>query len=157
LSRSLDNARWRGYGGQHSELTMNSHKISFKISRGTAALGLFVIGLASMVAAAQRPASAQTMAAAATRFLDGLTPDQRKQAMFALESDELTRWHFIPTTSFPRNGLPIKAMTEPQRELARGLLKAALSQGGYLTATSIMDLEVVLKALEGAGGTMVRD
>ena len=57
---------------------MNLHKISFKISRGTAALGLFVIGLAAIVAAAQRPASAQAMAVAAGKFLDGLTPDQRK-------------------------------------------------------------------------------
>jgi len=136
---------------------MNPHKISFRISRGTAALGLFVIGLASIVVAAQRPASAQSLALATNKFLDSLTPDQRKQAMFAIDSDEFTRWHFIPTTSFPRNGLPIKSMTEPQREAARGLLRAALSQRGFVTATSIMDLELVLKALEGAGGTMVRD
>src|SRR5262245_36017450 len=137
---------------------MNLHRISFKISRGTAALGLFVIGLASIVAAAQRPAaSAQMMALATNKFLDSLSPDQRKQAMFALDSEEFTRWHFNPTTSFPRNGLPIKSMTEPQREAARGMLRAALSQRGFVTATSIMDLEVVLKALEGGRGTMVRD
>jgi hypothetical protein len=41
-------------------------------------------------------------------------------------------------------------MTEPQRKLAHDLMKAGLSQRGYLTATSIMDLETVLKALEAA-------
>jgi hypothetical protein len=49
---------------------------------------------------------------------------------------------------FARNGLTIKAMTEPQRKLARDLLRAGLSQRGYLTATSIMDLETVLGELE---------
>ena len=41
---------------------------------------------------------------------------------------------------FPRKGLTIKSMTEPQRQLARKLLESGLSQKGYLTATSIMDL-----------------
>jgi hypothetical protein len=39
-------------------------------------------------------------------------------------------------------------MSEPQRKLAHGLLQAALSQRGYLTATAIMDLESVLRAIE---------
>ena len=39
-------------------------------------------------------------------------------------------------------------MTEPQRKRAHDLLKAGLSQRGYLTATSIMDLETILGALE---------
>ena len=60
------------------------------------------------------------------------------------------RWHFIPTETFPRKGLTIKEMTEPQRKLAHDLLKAGLSQRGYLTASSIMDLETVLGALEAA-------
>ena len=51
---------------------------------------------------------------------------------------------------FPRKGLLIRSMSEPQRKLAHDLMKAGLSQRGYLTATSIMDLETVLKALEAA-------
>ena len=90
------------------------------------------------------------MAAAATKFLARLTPEQRQQATFAFESDERMHWHFIPTEMFPRNGLTVKEMTEPQRKLAHDLLKAGLSQRGYLTATSIMDLETVLGALEAA-------
>ena len=41
-------------------------------------------------------------------------------------------------------------MTEAQRKLAHDLLKAGLSQRGYMTASSIMDLETVLGALEAA-------
>jgi hypothetical protein len=58
------------------------------------------------------------------------------------------RWHFVP--QFERNGLQIREMTEPQRKLAHDMLKAGLSQRGYLTASSIMDLETVLGALEAA-------
>src|SRR6266481_2931408 len=90
------------------------------------------------------------MLLAATAFLNGLTPDQRQQASFAFASDERTHWHFIPTEQFPRKGLLIRSMTEPQRKLAHDLFKAGLSQRGYLTASSIMDLETVLKALEAA-------
>src|SRR5207249_5712900 len=39
-------------------------------------------------------------------------------------------------------------MTVAQRALAHGPIKAGLSQRGYLTASSIMDLETVLGALE---------
>ena len=98
--------------------------------------------------AAERSSSA--MSQAATRFLGSLTAEQRQQASFAFDADERMHWHFIPTEMFPRKGLLIRSMTEPQRTLARDLLKAGLSQRGYLTATSIMDLETVLKALEAA-------
>ena len=101
----------------------------------------------SMVAAAR---SSSAMADAAVRLLGSLTPEQRQQAAFAFNSDERMHWHFIPTEMFPRKGLLIRSMTEPQRKLAHDLLKAGLSQRGYLTASSIMDLETVLKALEAA-------
>jgi len=93
------------------------------------------------------------MASAATRFLSSLTPEQRKQATFAFDSDERTHWHFIPTgpaPMFPRNGLTIKEMTEAQRKAAHELLKAGLSAPGYRTASAIMELETVLGALESA-------
>jgi hypothetical protein len=90
------------------------------------------------------------MADAAVKLLSSLTPEQRQQGAFAFATDERLHWHFIPTEMFPRKGLLIRAMTEPQRKLAHDLMKAGLSQRGYLTATSIMDLETVLKALEAA-------
>jgi hypothetical protein len=122
--------------------------------RPVLAIALFGAWLAGMTIAAER--SASSMATAASRFLEALSPEQRQQATFALDSEELTRWHFIPTNMFPRKGVPLKDMSEAQRTRARDLLKAGLSQRGYLTATGIMDLETILKAIE-VNGRNVRD
>ena len=112
--------------------------------------------------AAERSSAA--MASAATSFLTSLSPEQRQRATFAFESDERQHWHFIPSEGFPRKGLTLKEMTEPQRERVRGLLKAGLSQRGYMTASQIMDLEALLGQLEQAARSsgrgaesMVRD
>jgi hypothetical protein len=111
--------------------------------------GALVLAMAvGPMVAAERSSSA--MAAAADRLLSGLTPDQRQQASFAFDSDERLRWHFVPTEVYPRKGLLIRSMNEPQRKPVHDLLKAGLSQRGYLTATAIMDLETVLKAIEAA-------
>ena len=123
-------------------------------SRLLLALSILSLSVVTAMVAAERSASA--MATAANRFLESLTPDQRSQATFAFESDERTSWHFIPTEMFPRNGLTLKAMTDEQRARAHDLLSAGLSQRGYLTATAIMDLETVLRALE-TNGRLVRD
>jgi len=112
------------------------------------AAALVAAGAIGSTIAAER--SSATMATAATKFLAGLTAEQRQQATFPFESEERLRWHFIPTETFPRKGLTVKEMTDPQRKLAHDLLKAGLSQRGYLTASSIMDLETVLGALEAA-------
>jgi hypothetical protein len=96
------------------------------------------------------------MAEAATKLLASLTPEQRLEAAFPFESDERLKWHFIPTEMFPRKGLTLERMTEPQRKLVHTLLQAGLSQRGYLTATAIMDLESVLRVIE-AGGKMDRN
>jgi hypothetical protein len=116
------------------------------------ALGLCGALLGGATIASQRSASA--MEAAANKFLAGLTPEQRAQA--AMPFEDRLKWHFIPNEMFPRKGLMIKAMSEPQRKLAHDLLRAGLSQRGYMTATSIMELEVILKALE-KDGKLARD
>ena len=101
------------------------------------------------VRAVARQRAASALAGAATAWLGSLTPEQRQQAVFALEAEERQRWNFVPTAQFPRNGLPLKSMTPEQRARAHELLKAGLSQRGYLTATGIMDLEIILKEIEG--------
>jgi hypothetical protein len=98
------------------------------------------------VIAAER--SANAMAKAAAAFVENLNPDQRQKATFPFQSDERLHWHFIPTDGFPRNGLTINEMTEPQRQRVHDLLKVALSQKGYLTAKSIMELEELLGVME---------
>ena len=126
----------------------------FVSRRVLVALGLLGALGAGAVVSAQRGSNG--MVTAATRFLDGLTPEQRKQAVFTIDSQERLRWNFIPDETFPRNGLPFKAMTEPQRQLAHELLKSGLSERGYLTYTSIIQLENILRQIEG-GVQMARD
>ena len=89
------------------------------------------------------------MATAADAFMKSLTPEQRKQAVFPFASDERTHWNFIPVEAFPRNGLTMKEMTETQRARAHDLMKAGLSQRGYMTASAIMELETLLGEIEG--------
>ena len=122
-----------------------SRRISTRVWLVAAAIAGVAIG--SMMAAER---SSSAMADAATRLVGSLTPEQRQQATFAFDAAERTHWHFIPTELFPRNGLLIRSMNASQRKVAHDLLKAGLSQRGYLTASSIMDLEIVLKALEAA-------
>jgi hypothetical protein len=50
----------------------------------------------------------------------------------------------------------LEEMSAAQRERAHDLLRAGLSQRGYLTANQVMELEDVLQALEG-GGRLARD
>jgi hypothetical protein len=111
---------------------------------------LSVALLVGSMIAAERSSSA--MATAATKFLGALSAEQRQKATFAFDNTaERQHWHFIPTgpaPMFPRNGLTIKEMSQPQRVLAHDLVKGGLSQRGYLTASAIMDLETVLGALE---------
>jgi Protein of unknown function (DUF3500) len=104
--------------------------------------------------AAERSIAA--MSQAATRFLAELTPEQRQHATFSVASEERLRWHFIPNEMFPRKGLAFRHMTEAQRARAHDLLKAGLSQRGYVTASSIIELENVLRGIE-KGGRFARD
>jgi hypothetical protein len=112
------------------------------------ALSLVLLGALAAGAAVSAQRASANMVAAANRFLQALTPEQRQQATFAFDNAERMRWNFIPDEAFPRNGLPIKAMTEPQRKLAHDLLKTGLSDRGYMTYTQIMQLEDILKVVE---------
>ena len=117
-----------------------------------AVLIALVLAVFSAVAlTAQRtPPAAAAMTTAATRFLDALDAEQRKKATYPLESEEYLRWNFIPTEAFPRNGLLLREMTEPQRKLAHELLRSGLSDRGYQTYTAIIALEDILRVVEGA-------
>jgi hypothetical protein len=94
------------------------------------------------------------MAAAANKFLEALTPEQRAKATFEFKSDERRDWHFVPKV---RKGLTFKDMSPEQRKSAHALLSSGLSAHGYRKATNIISLEPVLKELEGPSGAMVRD
>ncbi len=89
----------------------------------------------------------EEMATAATAWLKSLEAPQRAVATYALSDAERENWHFVPKA---RNGLPLKEMNPAQRQLARNLVAAGLSQRGLLTSDAIIALEDVLFTMEGA-------
>lgn len=84
------------------------------------------------------------MLQAANAFLASLEPAQRSKALFEFEDAERLNWHFVPRS---RRGLPLKEMSATQQGLAHAILRTGLSQRGYLTATQIMELELVLREM----------
>jgi hypothetical protein len=86
------------------------------------------------------------IARAASAFLASLDDDGRAKAQLAFDSEERFNWHFVPKT---RAGLPLKAMSAPQRGAAMDLLGTGLSEKGYTKAETIRRLEVVLAEIEG--------
>ena len=92
-------------------------------------------------------AAGRAMGDAATDFLKDLSPEQRSKATFKFEDDTRFEFRFTPRA---RTGLPLKEMSEAQRAKAHALLKTGLSVRGYATATTIIDLETVLRAARAA-------
>jgi len=84
------------------------------------------------------------MVQAANAFLASLESEQQSKALFEFEDAERLNWHFVPR---PRRGLPLKEMSAEQQELARGILRTGLSRRGYLTASTIIELESVLREM----------
>ena len=108
----------------------------------------FTLAAALMIAVtlsahAQSPGAA--MAAAGRAFLASLDEGQRAKAQLAFDAEERFNWHFTPV---PRAGLPLKAMTPPQRQAAFALLHAGLSEKGYTKAEAIRALEPILAEIE---------
>jgi hypothetical protein len=120
------------------------------------ALLLAAVGASAIISAQRAQGVAGRMTQSANAFLSALTPEQRQKATFPLDSQERLRWNFIPTEAFPRNGLLLRDMTEPQQKLARGLLQSALSDRGYQTYSGIIQLESILREIE-KGGKFERD
>jgi len=81
---------------------------------------------------------------AADSFLANLEPGQRSRAVFAFEDAERLNWHFVPRA---RRGLSLKEMSPEQQGLARAILRVGLSKRGYLTASTIIELELVLREM----------
>ncbi len=128
--------------------------MSHKLIRPVLIVAFSGAWIAGATVASERSASA--MASAATKFLAALSAEQKQKASFALDSEELTRWHYVPAMQFERHGLAIRDMSEAQRGLAQELLKTGVSAKGYTQATTIMnDLETILKAIEN--GSAMRD
>jgi hypothetical protein len=75
---------------------------------------------------------------AAVKFLAALTDEQRRSTTFPIDDDEWRKWNNVHR--YARQGVSFKEMTEPQRELAFGLLRAGLSAKGFQKSRDVMRL-----------------
>lgn len=94
------------------------------------------------------PAEAQqlNLVAAATNFLNSLDDQQKALTQFEFTDVERFDWHYIPKS---RLGITFHELTPGQRDAALELLRVSVSGQGFAKATAIMQLDSVLKALEG--------
>lgn len=85
---------------------------------------------------------------AAEAFLAALTPQQRTEALFPLDSDVWRRWSNIHPFLM-RHGVLLDALTQSQRERALALLRACLSLAGFNTARNVMQLNETIREITG--------
>ena len=90
------------------------------------------------------------MAAAADQFVQSLSASQKAKAQFSFDDEERYNWHYIPKQ---RNGIMLKELSTAQLNKAMALLRTGLSDTGYTRASSIIELETVLKEVEGRPAT----
>lgn len=105
---------------------------------------LLSIFFALPLSAKDLPVSVVTLAAA-EKFLATLDPAQKTKAALPFSSDDRENFRYTPRD---RAGLPLKEMTDVQREAAMNLLTSAVSSKGLLKINQIMSLEGVLAELE---------
>ena len=86
--------------------------------------------------------------AIATKFLNSLDTRQKEKIHMAFEDESRSKWHFLPISSWPRMGLPMKELNNSQRDLIHELLQIYLSSKGYQKTLNIIELEKVLAVLE---------
>lgn len=89
------------------------------------------------------------MVEAAQNFLNSLDDQQKSKATYTLDSDERYTFIFVPNDN--RKGLKLSEMNDVQKQAAKDLIKASLSKSGYEKATNVMELEGILKVVEGRG------
>lgn len=83
---------------------------------------------------------------AAKSFLASLSELERQTAFIPFEEAERVNWNFVP---LKRKGLTLRVMNKEQRQLARNILQACLSEEGLRKAEAIRGLEQVLTEIEG--------
>lgn len=120
--------------------------------RGMRRTSLILGFVVAFVLCAQSVGPADTMAAAAQKFLATLTPELKAKAQLPFDSDDRSFWNYVP---LERKGITLRMLDERQRSAAMDLLRTGLSEQGYKKAEVIRALEDVLRAMES--GRIVRD
>ncbi|MBL9188554.1 MAG: DUF3500 domain-containing protein [Opitutaceae bacterium] len=106
---------------------------------------LLVASLVLSVPAVRAHEVPAEMLAAANQFLGTLTPEQKKQASYALTDAERENWNFVP---LERKGVSFRDTSTQSQAYGIALLRTGLSHTGTAQAQAIMQLELFLKELE---------
>ncbi len=114
----------------------------------SAAVVLVILLQVGVFQSVSQPQEAE-LVKAAQNFLSVLDTQQKSKATYALNSDE--RFAFVYVPKDDRNGLQVNEMNDAQRKAAKALIQASLSKQGYEKANYVMELEGVLKVIEGRG------
>jgi hypothetical protein len=86
------------------------------------------------------------LAVTARTFLSTLNDRERDVASFPFDDPERTRWAYVPQK---RAGIPLRAMTAEQRTAAFDVVSTGLSERGTSLAHGIIELEGILREVEG--------
>ena len=128
-------------------------------ARGFPVAMVLAIGgcLCAVAARATGPQSGAggSMARAAAAWLETLDAEQRARAAQPFDAATRVDWHFVPKPA--RKGVQLRDMTAPQQAAALALLRTALSQTGYEKSVGIMELDELLRLLEGSKAKNIRD
>jgi len=104
-----------------------------------------LVGAATLWAHAHRGPSAD-MAAAGQAFLSSLSPELRARAALPFDDPNRRDWHFVPRK---RAGVALGELDAAQRAAAMALVRSGLSAQGASKTEGVLQLEVVLNAMEG--------
>ena len=88
---------------------------------------------------------AQSVHEYAGAFLNTLSPELKKEALYLLKDDERMNMNFVPIA---RKGPSFHDFNADQKQAAMELLRVSLSKTGYQKSMDIMALESVLKEIE---------
>ncbi len=82
----------------------------------------------------------------ANKFIGSLEAKQKEIALFPFDIEERYTFYFVPRND--RKGIEMNEMNAQQKKAALDLLKSCLSLQGFDKASQIMEMEVLLKAIE---------
>jgi len=97
-------------------------------------------------------ADTSEVAVTAQSFLSTLNDRERAVASFPFDDPERNKWAYVPQS---RSGLALGAMNEGQRAAAFALVGTGLSEHGTRLAHGIIELEGILREIEGAMSSLV--
>lgn len=91
--------------------------------------------------------STQPIIDSAIKFLNQLSPAQKKRTTFDIDDREWRKWSNVDNGIYDRQGVSLKELTPEQKKMAFELMQASLSAKGLQLSKDIMKTDHTLKEL----------